>query len=145
MRSCIILNMNRRRARIAVTVVATLLLSGCAHAAESPPGIAGEPSEFGRRLEVSGFEDDPTGLPAGVRAYAGTDLLTVVTMGSGSCPEVAELTKIDESQSVVVLNVSTWPAEYCTADLSARTFEIPVAHDLRFFKVRVTHNRDSLD
>ena len=116
---------------------AALLLAGCAQVEETPPGVGGEPSAPGLRLVVDGYDDDPRGFPAAVRAYAGPGLLTVVTMGSGSCPAVADLVTIDPSASSVVISVSTWPRVESTADLTARTFDLPVTQNLDGFSVTV--------
>ena len=114
-----------------------LLLAGCAQAEATPPGVAGEPSAPGLRLSVDGYDDDPRGFPAPVRAYADPGVLTVVTTGSGSCPAVAELVEVDQSTLTVVISISTWPRVECTADLAPRTFDLPVSQNLDGFSVTV--------
>ena len=117
--------------------VIALLLAGCVQAEETPPGVAGEPSTPGLRLFVDGYEDDPRGFPAAVRAYVDPGVLTVVTTGSGSCPDVAELVEVDPSTLTVVISISTWPRVECTADLVPRMFVLPVSQNLDGFSATV--------
>jgi hypothetical protein len=73
-----------------------------------------------------------------LEAWATVDTLTVTSWGSSSCPYIAEIASVDESDEVVELELSTDPDGPCTADMAPTTVDIPVDVDLRGFTVRAS-------
>lgn len=120
-------------------VGSALLLSGCGAADEPLPGVAGEPSPApGASLEVIDSDGETSGSSEPrVQAFATDESLLVVTIGSLSCPTIPEITDIDTKGRVVSLSLTPWDAELCTADLSPRTFDLPVGQDLNGYSVEV--------
>lgn len=101
------------------------------------PGYRGEPTTAGATLAVEGIEIIP-GLDPWVRAYSADDVLTIVTVGSSSCPWVPEVTEVDRTEMRVDLRLEAWdPEGSCTADMAPRTFELPVEDDLTDFIIDV--------
>ena len=127
---------------ISFVALAVALLSGCATESDPLPGFAGEPESPGTRLVVEGYPDDAEDpLTAGVRAFATSDQFTVVTMGSLSCPVVADLADIDQERQTVTVDLTNAGGNVCTADSSPRTFVFEVDRDLSTFSVQ-TRNPD---
>lgn len=120
--------MKMSRYGIALLVAVAFGLAGCASVPEVP-GTAGEPSMPGPSLEVRGIPEAAAGV-ASVRAFAGDSLIVVVTEGSSSCPTVPDFVSEDPEQKVVRVSLTTWEgAEFCTADVASRTFEVPVGQN----------------
>jgi hypothetical protein len=123
---------------VGFAALAVVLLSGCVAGDKPIPGFAGEPESPGTQLPVQGYpEDKDAALPAGVRAFAEDGQFTVVTMGSSSCPLVADLADIDQKREIVTVNLTPAGGPVCTADLGPRTFRFEVTHDLSTFSVTV--------
>ncbi|WP_343998541.1 hypothetical protein [Microbacterium paludicola] len=124
---------------VAAVTATALLLTGCAPSGGQLPGTPGASPAPGSRLDVAGYEDSPA-LPAAVQAYAASEILTVITTGSSSCPAVPEITDVRPDEQLVILTISSWQAEFCTADLAPRTFTFDVGRDLRSFTVEVQNS-----
>jgi hypothetical protein len=126
---------------VAVVAAAVLLLTGCSTSGEQIPGTPGASPAPGTRLDVAGYEDSPP-LPAAVQAYEESGVLTLITTGSSSCPAVPEIADVRPDEQLVILTISSWQAEFCTADMAPRTFTFDVGHDLRSFTVEVQNSGD---
>lgn len=127
---------------IGLVALVVTLLSGCTAESDPIPGFAGEPESPGTRLVVEGYADDAEEpLPAGVRAFATDDQFTVITMGSSSCPVVADLAEIDQERQIVTVDLTNTGGDVCTADIAPRTFVFEVDRDLSTFSVE-TRNPD---
>lgn len=114
-----------------ILFVALVSVAGCA--ALTAPGYPGTPTASGQPLVV----DAPAGSE--VRAWADGDLLVVTTIGSGSCPRVPVIEKVDEDEQRLSVSTSVPNAQgACTADSSPRTFELDAGRDLTGFTVRVS-------
>jgi hypothetical protein len=74
--------------------------------------------------------------------WARGSTLTVTTVGSGSCPTVPELERINAGEKVIELSTAI-PGRHgdCTADLAPRTFVIDAPRDVTGFTVSVTPPR----
>ncbi|MEJ6555997.1 hypothetical protein PQI51_13295 [Microbacterium esteraromaticum] len=128
----------RRRLRMVFVVcLVGAVASGCSTPPpERLPGSPGEPTNPGNALEV----ESELGQPVSV--WARGSILTVTTIGSGSCPTVPRLEHISESEKLIELSTSI-PGRHgdCTADLAPRTFELDAARDVTGFAVSVTPPR----
>lgn len=114
-----------------------LMLAGCAEPASPVPGVAGEPTAPGRELSVLGL-GEPDDLGPAIRVYERPGGLTVVTLGSSSCPNVPQVVEVDSSRKVIEMSGYTWGGDgACAADLAPRTFELGVAGDLGSYVVEV--------
>ncbi|MFL0410104.1 hypothetical protein ACH0AH_02900 [Microbacterium paludicola] len=126
---------------VATVAAAGLLLTGCAPSGGQLPGTPGASPAPGSRLDVAGYEDSPP-LPAAVQAYEEAGVLTVITTGSSSCPAVPEVADVRPDEQLVILTITPWRAEFCTADMAPRTFTFDVGRDLRSFTVEVQSSGD---
>lgn len=96
------------------------------------PGYPGEPTGTGVPLVVEGSDGES------IQAWAREKLLIVTTFGSGSCPAVPRLERIEEDEAAALITI-TIPNRKgpCTADLAPRTFELEAGRDLNGYVVRV--------
>lgn len=128
----------RRHWRVAFVVcLVGAVASGCSSPPpERLPGSPGEPTNPGNALEV----ESELGQPVSV--WARESILTVTTIGSGSCPTVPRMEHISESEKLIELSTSI-PGRHgdCTADLAPRMFELDAARDVTGFAVSVAPPR----
>lgn len=125
--------LSRRPGLASLLVLGTItFMSGCASA--TLPGYAGEPTSSGEPLIVEGAASDES-----IRAWAREDVLVITTIGSGSCPLVPALDKVDHDRELITVSTSIPNREgACTADSAPRTFELNGGRDLSGYAVQVT-------
>lgn len=117
-------------------VVTSLILSGCASVPPGLPGVGGAYTGPGKRLRALG--DDAELSPPRLLAYADDSALIVTTFGSSSCPDVPEVSAVDESEGTVLISLTVLGADgACTADVSERTFRLEGVGGLGAYTVAV--------
>lgn len=129
--------LTRRGSAVSLVIVGSVYVSGCS--VPEPPGYAGEPTASGEMLTVEGVVGEEVAWGTPVRAWARDDLLVITTIGSGSCPLVPELEKVDPERQRITISTSVPGKDGpCTADSVPRTFEFDAGGDLRGYTVEVT-------
>lgn len=125
---------------VGALLIGVAVLSGCATREPPLPGVAGEPTPLpGTALVI---ESEPDAADVLVAAYAGPGELTLVTLGSGSCPTIPDVRSVKESEKSISVELQPFVAENCTADLAPRTFTFETPHDLSGFTVQVVRGSE---
>lgn len=120
-------NLTRPGSAATVSVVAAIVLAGCAGIGGAPTSVAlteqaGFPADapIGEPLWDQNWRGEPVGWLADDRAT-----ITVVSYGSSSCPYIATAIAVIDDATVAI-ELRQAPAEACTDDLAPRTHVLAV-------------------